>query len=238
MFTKLLCAALGLAGLAGTAMMASRSTSAAAPPTTAAAASTASTPSTAGAATEMRPFRLPLLTPDELTPEQRVVADELTAQMGRPIPPGPFSLLLREPGVAEGALRIFSAYRNDSKLDRRYFELAVLTVAREWRAQFEWYAHEGAALKLGIDPEVVAAIKAGRRPHFARPDEKTVYDTIVELDRTHHLSPAAYARIVALLGDQQTLDLITAAGYYTMLAMTISAFDVQAPTPAPGRPLS
>ncbi len=190
-----------------------------------------------GTPTEMREFRLPALRLEDLTPEQRVVADALVQQMGRPIPPGPFSLLLREPGVADGALRIFSAFRNDSKLDKRYFELAVLTVAREWTAQFEWYAHEGAATKLGIDPAVVAAIKAGKRPHFTRPDEKVVYDTIVELNRTRHLSAASYARISGLLGDQGTLDLITATGYYTMLAMTISAFDVQAPIPAPGRPL-
>jgi 4-carboxymuconolactone decarboxylase len=191
----------------------------------------------AAAPTEMREFRLPALRLDILTPAQKAVADELALQMGRPIPPGPFSLLLREPGVAEGALRIFDAFRNDSKLDKRYFELAVLTVAREWTAQFEWYAHEGAALKLGIDPAVVDAIRAGKRPHFTRPDERIVYETIAELNRTHHLSPASYARISGLLGDQQTLDLITATGYYTMLAMTISAFDVQAPTPAPGRPL-
>jgi 4-carboxymuconolactone decarboxylase len=186
----------------------------------------------------MREFRLPALKLEDLTPEQQMVANALTQQMGRPIPPGPFSLLLREPGVADGALRIFSAFRNESKLDKRYFELAVLTVAREWTAQFEWYAHEGAAAKLGIDPDVVAAIKAGKRPHFSKPDEKIVYETIVELNRTRHLSAASYARISALLGDQGTLDLITATGYYTMLAMTISAFDVQAPTPAPGRPLS
>jgi 4-carboxymuconolactone decarboxylase len=81
----------------------------------------------------------------------------------------------------------------------------------------------------------VDAIRVRCAPEFARDDERLVYDTITELNETHTLSQPAYDRALAALGLDLLIELIAAAGFYTMVAMTLNAFD--APVPGGKRPL-
>jgi protein-tyrosine-phosphatase len=83
---------------------------------------------------------------------------------------------------------------------------------------------------------VVIAEKERWPPKFTREDERVVYDTITELNETHTLSGLAYDRALAALGLDLLIELIAAAGFYTMVAMTLNAFD--APVPGGKRPLS
>lgn len=73
------------------------------------------------------------------------------------------------------------------------------------------------------------------RTGFAREDERVVYDTITELNEARTLSQPAYDRALAALGLDLLIELIAAAGFYTMVAMTLNAFD--APVPGGKRPL-
>lgn len=84
-------------------------------------------------------------------------------------------------------------------------------------------------------PEVVEAIRARRRPEFLREDESLVYDVITELNETHALGQPSYDRAIAALGLDLLIELITAAGFYSMIAMVLNAFD--APVPGGNRPL-
>ena len=43
--------------------------------------------------------------------------------------------------------------RWNTSLPPRLSELAILITAREWTAQYEWFAHYPLALKGGLDPE-------------------------------------------------------------------------------------
>lgn len=82
---------------------------------------------------------------------------------------------------------------------------------------------------------MVDAIRERREPKFAREDERLVYDTITELNEARTLSQAAYERALANLGLDLLIELITAAGFYTMVAMMLNAFE--APVPGGERPL-
>ena len=46
----------------------------------------------------------------------------------------------------------------------RQRELAIILTARDWTAQYEWYAHARLALQAGIGKDAVDAIAAGRGP--------------------------------------------------------------------------
>jgi hypothetical protein len=80
----------------------------------------------------------------------------------------------------------------------------------------------------GCDPRTA-------EPKFVREDERLIYDTITELNVARTLSQAAYKRALADLGLDLLIELITAAGFYTMVAMILSAFD--APVPGGEHPL-
>jgi 4-carboxymuconolactone decarboxylase len=189
------------------------------------------------AADEYRPNRLTPLNENALTPEQQGSAAKIAEMFGTPkIPAGPFNVFARKQSFTEGAIRMFKATRQ-AKLDPRLFEMAVLIVGRQWDADFEWYAHHKQAAKLGIAPEVIEAIRLGKTPIYAKSDEQAVYDVVHELSDRRKLSQPTYDRAVAVLGEEQMVELVAAAGFYTMVAMTVVAFDVQIPPPNERHPL-
>ena len=62
-----------------------------------------------------------------------------------------------------------------------------------------------------------------------------MYDTVIELSQTTQLSAHSYERARAFFGEDLLVELISAAGLYTMIAMLLNAFD--APIPATAEPL-
>ena len=178
--------------------------------------------------------RLPDLRLEEFTAEQKRIYDEI-ARVRHGVVRGPFPIWLRNPELADSANQFGNALRMQGKLEKRLFELMVLIVARHWSAQYEWFAHAKAALSAGLPPEIIGAIQNSRRPDSMREDEQLVYEIVTELVDTRTLSQPSYDRALAALGLDLLIELITAAGFYTMIAMVLNAFD--APVPSGERPL-
>ena len=120
-------------------------------------------------------------------------------------------------------------FRYDTSLPPRLAELAILVTARYWTAQNEWHTHKGVALKVGLDPAVIDAIEKRGSPHFANADEETIYLFAKTLHETKSVPADLYARAQKLLGDQQLVELVGLLGYYTLVAMTLNAFDFGVP---------
>jgi 4-carboxymuconolactone decarboxylase len=173
------------------------------------------------------------LKPESLTPEQKAIHDRIAGSRGGTVR-GPFAIWLRLPAIAEAADKLGTTLRRCS-LDQRLFELMVLIVARHYTAQYEWYAHARHALEAGIPPAVIDAIRTRRKPDLLRDDERLIYDLVTEMNETRTLSQATYDRANAALGLDKTIELITAIGFYTMVAIMLNGFD--APVPGDERPL-
>jgi 4-carboxymuconolactone decarboxylase len=178
--------------------------------------------------------RLPALTPDQLSPEQQRLHDEIAGPRGGSVG-GPFAVWLRIPRIAEAANRMGNSLRLEGKLDRRLFELAILVIARHWSAQYEWFVHEKAALAAGLGRDVVEALRHGQMPSFTRSDEQLVHDIVNELQQTRTLGDKSFERALAALGPDLVIELVSVIGFYTTAAMMINAFD--APVPGGARPL-
>jgi 4-carboxymuconolactone decarboxylase len=168
--------------------------------------------------------RIEPLDPDTLTADQQRVAAEIAG--ARKTVRGPFAIWLRNPTLAEHANKFGVALRDSSKLDRRLFELVVITVCRAWSVQYAWSSHAPAAEAAGVSPDVVAAIRDNRRPDLERDDERVAYDVTTELIHTKALSQATYDRAVGEFGVDGTVDLISTVGYYAMVGIFLKAFDV------------
>ena len=107
--------------------------------------------------------------------------------------------------------------------------LAILTTARIWDAAYEWQAHLQPAREAGLSEEVIVALGEDTTPAFHSPDEELVYSFTRELNLTRSVSDDLYARTVAELGPDATVDLVGILGYYSLISMTIKAFDVSPP---------
>jgi 4-carboxymuconolactone decarboxylase len=178
--------------------------------------------------------RVDHLKPEDLTPEQQRIAKEIASTRSRV--GGPFGIWLRLPPIAAAANQLGQTLRRDGKLNRRLFELAVLLVVRHWGAQYAWTVHEPAARAAGLSDDVIVAIRERRTPRFAKADEQLIHDVVSELIETKVVSNATYQRALDALGLDLVIELITSTGFYTMVAMTLNAFDVA--TPDGSRPLA
>ncbi len=177
--------------------------------------------------------RVPPLDPAALTPEQERVAAEISG--ARKNVRGPFTIWLRNPRLAKHANAFGIALRDSKVLDRRLFELAVITVCRAFTVQYAWSSHASAAEAAGVSPDVIAAIRDRHPPDFNRDDERVVYDVASELMRTQELSQLTYDRAIERFGIEGTVDLVSTVGYYAMVGIFLKSFDV--PTPNGDKPL-
>ena len=92
------------------------------------------------------------------------------------------------------ALQIRLHYLNDSALDQRLTEFAILIAARRWTNNWEFNAHSAAAGRAGLKADVISAIAEGRRPLHPAEDEEILYDLCIELQDNQSISDATYAR--------------------------------------------
>jgi len=172
--------------------------------------------------------RLPEIDEAKLSSEQRRIYQQIMGARGHMR--GPFAVWLRNAELCENTLKLQEMFASRVKLERRLLELMILVSARLATAHYAWFIHEPHALKLGISPEIIQAIREHRTPEFARDDERLVYDITIELNTTRSLSEPTYQRGMATFGEQVMVELVSAVGFYVMVAMTLNAFAVSVPT--------
>lgn len=148
---------------------------------------------------------------------------------------GPFVPLLRSPELLAHAQRMGEYLRYRSAVGTRLTELAILVTAREWNQQVEWAIHAPIALDEGIPQAVIDAIAQRRVPQLA-PDEQTVYDFCLQLQRDKRVSDDTWAAALQLFGEQGVTDLMGINGYYTLLAMIMNGAQSAVP-PSTAAPL-
>jgi 4-carboxymuconolactone decarboxylase len=182
------------------------------------------------------PDRLPPIPDAELTPAQ---AEAKAAVLGgaRGVFQGPFIPLLRSPELMRRLEKVGAYLRYESPLPGRIREFIILIIARRYSQQVEWAIHLPIALREGVAPPTIAAITEGKRPDPMREDEATAWDFLAELQETHAVCDANYARAVRQFGEAGTVDVIALAGYYGLLALVMNT--ARTPTPEsdfPGLP--
>jgi 4-carboxymuconolactone decarboxylase len=170
---------------------------------------------------------------DELTPRQLKMHDELLRSRRRDTLTGPFAVLIHTPDIAEPADRLVDYFRQTPRLGRRLVELIVLLVVRDAGAQYAWSVHEQTALKEGLTQNTIEAIRMRREPHFAREDERLIYDIVTELLATKTLGATTFERAKAAFGEIGVIEAIACAGLYGMIGLVLNVFEIP---PRPSKP--
>jgi 4-carboxymuconolactone decarboxylase len=166
--------------------------------------------------------RISQLEMDQLTAEQRPLADEIMKVSSIGLR-GPNNSMLRSPVMGERLFQLVDYLRFKTSVPRRLNEFVILIQARLWTSEVEWKAHEGLALKAGLSQSVIDDLKAGKRPKAMQPDEAAIYDFSMELSNKHEVSDATYKRVRDIFSEQQVVDLEAVNGTYVTLAMMLNA---------------
>jgi len=173
--------------------------------------------------------RMPPIPPDKMTDAQKKAVADYRTIRGVEMTAPPWTVLLRVPSQIVPALQIRLHYLNDSALDQRLTEFAILVAARHLTNNWEWNAHSPAAARAGLSPDIIAAVAEGRRPSTMGDDEAVLYDFCAELQANQSVSDQTYARALARFGEPGIVEMASIQGYYTYLSMVMNAARVTVP---------
>lgn len=172
--------------------------------------------------------RFPQLTMDQLTEQQKPLGEQVMKVSSVGLA-GPYNPMMRSPVLGQRLFDLFHYLRWETSVPTKLNEFAILIIGRQWRSQVEWYAHAPLAQKAGLSPDIIAELKASKRPSNMAEDEAVVYDFVTELTTTQKVSDETYARTKKLFNDQQVVDLTALAGNYVMVAMLLAMAEESTP---------
>jgi hypothetical protein len=101
--------------------------------------------------------------------------------------------------------------------------------ARHVSNQFEWVMHAPLAVKAGVSPQAIEALRQGVRPRRLAPDEEDALDFAQELLNRHGISDPTYQSALVRWGERGVVELTTLLGYFVMVSWLMNV----ARTPAP-----
>ena len=90
--------------------------------------------------------------------DQYAEIDRITEVLGG-VGPGPFSILLHSPGLAQKVMEAGAQVRLGSTLDPVEREIAIISVCREKDASHEWNGHVNTGRRQGMREEVIEAVR-------------------------------------------------------------------------------
>ena len=169
--------------------------------------------------------RLPPVTAQDLDEEGRRL---LAARTNFTPGPGPTHITVYSPRELD--LGIPSGEK--SPVGPRYFQLAVLIIAREIDQQYEWSAHEPAGLRQGLEQSVIDVVKYDRDVAGLSDKDATMIRFGRALFREHRVSSELWQKMVNHFGRQHTVQIMEIMGDYFRVGFMLNAVDQHLP---PGR---
>src|SRR5437762_5934282 len=121
---------------------------------------------------------------DKLAPQQKKYVESILSGPRGDIS-GPLGVMMVSPELGDLAQKAiayarFAGREGFSSVPPKLNELAILVVAKHWSAEYVWNAHHTAAVRYGITPETVEAIRTGKRPSAMEKDVDAVYNSASE----------------------------------------------------------
>jgi 4-carboxymuconolactone decarboxylase len=169
--------------------------------------------------------RLPSITrKDQVPAKDHGIFDQIVASRGAV--QGPFTVFLHSPEIAGRVAHLGAYVRFEGSLDMRVRVLAAMVVAREYEAMYVWGAQSGGARRLGVPESTITAIRENHSRGIPAEDAQIVEFTR-QLLRKHRVDDTLFKAMQARFGNDELVQLTTAIGYYSLLAMTVNTCELE-----------
>jgi len=170
----------------------------------------------------------PITSKDQVAAQDHPIVDAIVESRGAL--QGPFTMFLHCPELAGRLAHLGAFVRFEGSLDMRVRVLAAMVAAREFDAVYVWGAQTGSARRQGVPETTITAIREKHSRGIPAEDAQIV-DFTRQLLQTHRVDDATIKALQERFGNDGLIQLTGAIGYYSMLAMTVNACELEA---APG----
>jgi 4-carboxymuconolactone decarboxylase len=142
---------------------------------------------------------------------------------------GPFNGWLHFPQFGKPAWAFNKSLWEHSVLPAEIHQLVILVTAAKFGARYQIYGHEYFARRAGLAKHKIATIVVGERPSDLTHDEGVAYDMAAALNRGAPLPETTYEAARTTLGEQGLAKIVFLVGCFSMVGITLNAFDAAVP---------
>jgi alkylhydroperoxidase family enzyme len=123
-------------------------------------------------------------------------------------------------------LRFGGAILGQLELDPKLRELAILQVAREAEAEYEWIQHVAIAKAVGVPDEQIGAVERGALEQFEDP-ERAVLELASAVVAGPRVTDELFERLRAHFDERRIVELLLTVGDYLMLARLMTVLEIE-----------
>jgi len=141
-------------------------------------------------------------------------------------------LLANSPNAFRPFVLFADALLNRAALPRSVMEVVILWLAQHHRAPYEWEEHEPMALRAGLRPAQIDALRTGALPADLFDDgDRLAVDVARALTERGDVPPELWSAAVERWGDAAALDLVLTVGWWGGLVLSVvRALGLTSPT--------
>jgi alkylhydroperoxidase family enzyme len=138
-----------------------------------------------------------------------------------------FRVALRSPAAARAINDLLGNLMAEGSLEVRLRELVIMRIAWVKGSGYEWSQHWNSAQRRGVPEEDLAAVRLWPESQGFGEADQAVLQATDELLATGAISDVTWDRCrAALKGDAPVLELITAIGAWSLIALFLRALEI------------
>ncbi|MFM6831497.1 MAG: carboxymuconolactone decarboxylase family protein [Novosphingobium sp.] len=136
-------------------------------------------------------------------------------------------VLANHPALARASLDLGRYFMLQSTLTARQIKLIILRVAHRYGSVYQWTHNSLGARQIGISDAEIEAVKACPADGAWPIEDRLLLELVDATNAGGKIDDALWRQLSATFDKRQIMDLIHAAGYFTSVAWTLIALDVQ-----------
>ena len=135
--------------------------------------------------------------------------------------------LAQHPGLAIASLDFGKYFMLQSTLSARQIKLIILRIAHRYGSTYQWTHNALGAKQVGITDEEIEAVRSGPQAPVWSREDAALLRAVDTVNAGGRFGDEDWTELANLFGCHFIMDLIHAAGYFTMVAWGLVAMGVE-----------
>ena len=170
--------------------------------------------------------RVPYLNREDLSEADREIFDNLVAERGQPVG-NIFRTLAHTPGLLRRFLALSGELRNQTAIDPKLRELALLTVGRITNAEYEFVHHWNLARRVGVTREKLEALADWEGSAVYSDQERAVIRYAAEATTDVQIKDATWNALKSFMDTRTIMELVQNVAFYNMVVRVLVPLRVE-----------
>jgi 4-carboxymuconolactone decarboxylase len=160
-------------------------------------------------------------------PRDEDLPEEIRSALAQLPPLNVFRAVAGVPASFRPFLELGGSLLAGTQIDARNREIAILGVARETGAAYEWAQHEQLARNVGVGEAEIEAIRGGDPDSGLDADGALALRAATEISRDVRISAETLGLLVGRWGEAGAAELILCISYYNMVSRFLESTGVE-----------